>query len=149
MVSVTSNVLGSAYVCTAAVSIYAVYAIFDDFVNQPNGAVIPTGSKQNLEQLSVLMSSFYILILLTSVVLSVLSFKGGDPKHIPYLIFSCFLFFFGFISIIPTGIAASNGSTDSIYGPIISSLLAILVGGSVIIYYLSKSTSHLVGTLER
>lgn len=116
----------------------SVYSMFNDFTGRSKDTT--NNSKADLEQLSVFISAFYILILLTCVILAYLSFKERDHHHIPYLIFSSFLFFYGFTSLIPTSIAAQDGATNSIYGLIVTSRLSSLLGESIVIY---QSSSHL------
>ena len=138
------KILGVMFILLAGLSGYSVYSIFNDFT----GGDKDTGgnSKADLEQLSVFISAFYILILLTCLILAYLSFKEGDPHHIPCLIFSSFLFFYGFTSLIPAAIAAEDGATNSIYGPIATSGLSVLIGGGMVVYYLIKGTPHLTGS---
>ena len=136
--------LGAVFILLAGLSGYSVYSIFNDFTGGDKDA--GDNSKADLEQLSVFISAFYILILLTCVILAYLSFKEGDPHHIPCLIFSSFLFFYGFTTLIPAAVAAEDGATNSIYGPIITSGLSALLGGGIVVYYLSKESSHLTGS---
>ena len=134
------NFLGIMYIILASISGYSIYVIFNEFVSVAEG----TNAKQDMEQLSVLISVFYILILITSFYVAILLFKNrngtGDPHHVLILILNSFLFFYGFISVIPTAIAVSHGATEAAYAPIITSVFSLLLGAGVTIYYTSKGS---------
>lgn len=131
------------YLLLAGLSGYSIYSIYKDFVKDNQ-----TGNtKKDLEQLSVLISGFYILILITSLLLGILVIRYGTILKSSILIFNSFLFFYGFITFLPAIMVASDGGNSSIYGPIATSVFAMLFGIGFTIYYVieDKNEKKMIG----
>ena len=126
------------YLILACLSGYSIYSIFKDFVSSDKG----DNSKKDLEQMSILISGFYILILITSLLLGLLVIRYGTILKTSILIFNAFLFFYGFISFLPAIMVASDGGNSSIYGPIASSIIAMLFGIGFTIYYVIEDKNE-------
>ena len=132
------------YLGLIGVSIYAIYAIYEDFVNVDSISGVDTSAlKSELGDASILVSCFYILILLTALYIfgiMVSSNYYGNYKHrMIVFVLNCFLTFFGFITIIPSGIAYTEGAdVNSIGGPLASSAVAVFLGFAMILNFTYK-----------
>lgn len=126
------------YFIIAGLSCYSIYVIFDSFVNSGSG------DSQNLEQVSTVVSVFYILTLFTSVYLFILLIRAnhfsGDSNHIILFVLNSFLFFYGFISLIPSALAATDGAGGSIYAPVATSAISLVVALTVMVTYTSRGS---------
>jgi len=127
------------YVLLIILGSASTYVIYDQFIKTPVDSILPSNAKKEMEQMTVLISVFYILIFITSLYLLVILVRhlhfGGDANHILTLVLSSFLVFYGFISVIPAGIAITDGADEDIYVTVVTSVVSILVGFGVMVRF--------------
>lgn len=130
------------YFILICLSCYSIYVIFEFFVFGSNNGAADSAA---LEQTAIIISVFYILILVSSVYLLIVLVRGNhfaaDSNHIILFVFNCFLFFYGFVSLFPSGFAAEDSITESVYAPVATSALSVAISLFVIIKYTSRGSS--------
>ena len=133
-----------AYVITLALASGSIYVIYEEFNLLLSGA--SGSSSQYTDQIVALFSSFFILILLTSIFLIYLVAKSGDNHHSQILTLNHLLFFYGLITVIPlASIEDDSGNlAELIEVPLACSVITILVSICVVFYYtIHGSASYL------